>query len=444
MICSGGCMAPSPSLRLLQALLCAPRLASIAPKSSLLPFLPSCPRASTPWQCLLRSFSAGRDGGDGDRGDGFDPFGKAPLFGGAEKRTNGGDDNEEPRLFGEGGLFGQSRRPSDDQQEDETEEPPPWTHIGVDEKGYDAAPEYEAREGGYGEQAWSSTAEPGYSESMGAGFTPGEPVGREGFEGGTQEWKGDAEQGWFQQEDTAKQLPAYIGEWGPDGRLIRKAKPQPLFQEHSEAYSPTAGDAVTDAAFGDLIKKSGFTDDDIANLMAGFYEPVGLPHLDDYKFVDIEAERKKQRREMELAKMAEMAKRWVKKVDEHGFAHGVGRRKASRARVWIREGEGRIVVNRLHHDMYFTFIHNRVEYMEPFVVTDTLGMFDTFVLVRGGGVSGQASAIRHGLSRALMWYDPSLRAPLKKAGMLRRDDRVVERKKPGKAKARKSFQWVKR
>jgi hypothetical protein len=137
-----------------------------------------------------------------------------------------------------------------------------------------------------------------------------------------------------------------------------------------------------------LIRRSGYTDDDIANLMAGFYEPVGLPHLDDYKFIDMDAERRKKRREVELEKQAEMAKRWVRKVDEQGFAHAVGRRKTSNARVWIKEGRGRIVINKMHHDMYFPSMDDRVQYLEPFVVTDTVGMFDTFVLVRGGGTTG--------------------------------------------------------
>ena len=145
---------------------------------------------------------------------------------------------------------------------------------------------------------------------------------------------------------------------------------------------------TSDATFGDLIRRSGYTDDDIANLMAGFYEPVGLPHLDDYKFIDMDAERRKKRREVELEKQAEMAKRWVRKVDEQGFAHAVGRRKTSNARVWIKEGRGRIVINKMHHDMYFPSMDDRVQYLEPFVVTDTVGMFDTFVLVRGGGTTG--------------------------------------------------------
>ncbi|KAH7428756.1 hypothetical protein KP509_09G015900 [Ceratopteris richardii] len=139
-----------------------------------------------------------------------------------------------------------------------------------------------------------------------------------------------------------------------------------------------------------------------------------------------------------------MAKRWVKKIDDQGFSHGVGRRKTSSARVWIKEGQGRIVINKKHHDMYFFSMDDRMKYLEPFVLTDTLGMFDTFVLVRGGGTTGQAGAVRLGVSRALMWYEPSLRHTLKKAGMLTRDPRMVERKKPGKAKARRSFQWVKR
>ncbi|MCO5595819.1 hypothetical protein L7F22_049869 [Adiantum nelumboides] len=202
--------------------------------------------------------------------------------------------------------------------------------------------------------------------------------------------------------------------------------------------------ASQEAAFGDLIRKKGYTDDDIANLIAGFYEPTKMPHPDDYKYIDVDAEIRRKRREIELQRLAEMAKRWVRKVDEQGFAHAVGRRKTSSARVWIKEGQGRIVINKKHHDMYFVSMDDRAKYLEPFILTDTLGMFDTFVLVRGGGTTGQAGAVRLGVSRALMWYEPSWRKVLKKAGLLMRDPRMVERKKPGKAKARKSFQWVKR
>lgn len=477
-------MAPSPSPRFLLAFLRISRLGRAAPKSPFCPIIVPFhqPRhRATPWQLLLRDFSAGRGGRDGDSGEPLDPLGKAPLAGGVNREDsesqfergsddddgardrspiprNGAGDSEEPRLFGEGGLFGSGRRSSDDwdEQQEEMAESPPWSTLRTDftPEGGHMETEYGAGEGEKVEDGQG----PAYTHPMGADYAPGQPatggeqgwgLGVEGaepiregdkyYDPDAQALGGEDQPTWFQREDTGRRAPEYAGEWGPDGRFL-KAVPRPLDEDGGDTYPP----ALEDPAFGELIKRSGFTDDDIANLMAGFYEPVGLPHLDDYKFVDMEAERKKKRRELELAKMAEMAKRWVRKIDDQGFAHGVGRRKRSRARVWIREGEGRIIINRKHHDMYFTFIHNRVEYLEPFVITDTLGMFDTFVLVKGGGVSGQSSAIRHGLSRALMWYEPSLRAPLKKAGMLRRDDREVERKKPGKAKARKSFQWVKR
>lgn len=407
---------------------------------------------------LRSSFSAGRDGSDGEGGD---PFGKNSFQGsvgsdsrfghgggnGKGRSQNGDDDREEPHLFGEGGLFGKSAsegRTMDDWDELEGEEPPPqWTPEQQEQQGYDYT------EGAYEGKPWSSGGETVFAQPTVEDYIPGQPlqseegwstvVSEKGFTAeGPTEYGGEAQSDWMPREDTG---PSYVGKWGPDGRLI---KVQAQLSQDVDTYPPVADDTTPDAAFGDLIRKSGYTDNDIANLMAGFYEPVGLPHLDDYKFVDMDAERRKKRREMELAKMAEMAKRWVRKVDEQGFAHGVGRRKTSSARVWIKEGQGRVVINKKHHDMYFNSMDDRAQYLEPFVVTDTVGMFDTFVLVRGGGTTGQAGAVRHGLSRALMWYDPSLRGTLKKAGMLTRDPRKVERKKPGKAKARKSFQWVKR
>ncbi|URD78471.1 Ribosomal protein S9/S16 [Musa troglodytarum] len=148
--------------------------------------------------------------------------------------------------------------------------------------------------------------------------------------------------------------------------------------------------------------------------------------------------------EVERKKQEEAAKARVRLVDEKGRAYGTGRRKCSIARVWIKPGDGKFIVNEKQFDTYFPILDHRAELLRPFTVTKTLGLWDVNCTAQGGGVSGQVGAIRLGISRALQNWEPGLRPFLKAAGYLTRDPRVVERKKPGKAKARKSFQWVKR
>jgi len=131
--------------------------------------------------------------------------------------------------------------------------------------------------------------------------------------------------------------------------------------------------------------------------------------------------------------------------DSRGWSYGTGKRKTAIARVWLAPGgEGAHRVNGKPYDEYFPSPSTRGDMLSPFFVTDTLGLFSATVDVRGGGITGQCQAIRHGISKALQNYDPVFRPALKEAGFLRRDSRIVERKKPGKAKARKSFAWVKR
>ena len=122
----------------------------------------------------------------------------------------------------------------------------------------------------------------------------------------------------------------------------------------------------------------------------------------------------------------------------------VGKRKRSVASVALRKGTGQIIINNRNLQEYFPNMDGRCYVLSPFLATDTLGHFDATVTVAGGGWSGQSQAIRHGISRALERIDSEYQALLKDTGMLKRDARVVERKKPGRAKARKSFQWVKR
>ena len=122
----------------------------------------------------------------------------------------------------------------------------------------------------------------------------------------------------------------------------------------------------------------------------------------------------------------------------------VGRRKNSVARVILRNGNGTVTVNKRDFENYFPIADNRDDVITPFKVTETLGKFDVIANVRGGGTRGQAEAIRLGISRALIDLNPDLRGLLKPEGLLRRDPRMVERKKPGRPKARKKFQFSKR
>ena len=132
------------------------------------------------------------------------------------------------------------------------------------------------------------------------------------------------------------------------------------------------------------------------------------------------------------------------KVDAQGRAYATGKRKNAIARVWIKPGRGRITINGRDQETYFARPVLRMMIAQPLAVTDRLTQFDVQVTVEGSGLSGQAGAIRHGLSKALTYYEPGLRAALKPHGFLTRDSRVVERKKYGRAKARRSFQFSKR
>ncbi len=132
------------------------------------------------------------------------------------------------------------------------------------------------------------------------------------------------------------------------------------------------------------------------------------------------------------------------KIDAQGRAYGTGRRKNAIARVWVKPGSGKITINGRDVEQYFARPVLRMILNQTFEVTEREGQFDVIATVTGGGLSGQAGAVRHGLSRALQNFEPALRPALKKAGFLTRDSRVVERKKYGKAKARRSFQFSKR
>jgi small subunit ribosomal protein S9 len=132
------------------------------------------------------------------------------------------------------------------------------------------------------------------------------------------------------------------------------------------------------------------------------------------------------------------------KIDKEGRAYATGKRKNAVARVWIKPGRGVITINGRDQEAYFARPVLRMMIAQPLQVSDRLGQFDVIATVEGSGLSGQAGAVRHGISKALTYYEPGLRAVLKPHGFLTRDSRVVERKKYGRAKARRSFQFSKR
>jgi small subunit ribosomal protein S9 len=134
----------------------------------------------------------------------------------------------------------------------------------------------------------------------------------------------------------------------------------------------------------------------------------------------------------------------VQKLDAQGRAYATGKRKNAVARVWIKPGKGKVVINGREFATYFARPVLQMILQQPIVATERVDQYDVVATVSGGGLSGQAGAVRHGISLALTYYEPELRAVLKKGGFLTRDSRVVERKKYGKAKARRSFQFSKR
>ena len=131
-------------------------------------------------------------------------------------------------------------------------------------------------------------------------------------------------------------------------------------------------------------------------------------------------------------------------LDAQGRAYATGRRKDAKARVWVKPGSGKVTVNGKDQEVYFARPTLRLIIDQPFAITERQGQYDVVATVKGGGLSGQAGAVKHGISQALTKYEPELRATVKAAGFLTRDSRVVERKKYGRAKARRSFQFSKR
>jgi small subunit ribosomal protein S9 len=145
-----------------------------------------------------------------------------------------------------------------------------------------------------------------------------------------------------------------------------------------------------------------------------------------------------------LKPAAPEAPKYIQKLDKQGRAYATGKRKDAVARVWIKPGAGRIVINERTIETYFARPVLRMLIQQPLDTANRKGQYDVTCTVSGGGLSGQAGAVRHGLSKALTNFEPDLRSVLKREGFLTRDSRVVERKKYGKAKARRSFQFSKR
>jgi small subunit ribosomal protein S9 len=145
-----------------------------------------------------------------------------------------------------------------------------------------------------------------------------------------------------------------------------------------------------------------------------------------------------------LKPAAPEAPKHVQKLDKQGRAYATGKRKNAVARVWIKPGSGKIIVNTRTVETYFARPVLRMLIQQPFQIANRAGQYDVTCTVSGGGLSGQAGALRHGISKALTYFEPDLRTPLKKGGFMTRDSRVVERKKYGRKKARRSFQFSKR
>jgi small subunit ribosomal protein S9 len=167
-------------------------------------------------------------------------------------------------------------------------------------------------------------------------------------------------------------------------------------------------------------------------------EPAAAPAADEAPAEEAAAETPAAPPPVEQAPLREQ------QLDKQGRAYATGRRKDAIARVWLKPGSGRIEVNGREQEVYFARPSLRLVINQPFDIADRRGAYDVVATVKGGGLSGQAGAVKHGISQALTRFEPALRAAVKQAGFLTRDPRVVERKKYGRAKARRSFQFSKR
>eukprot|EP00252_Welwitschia_mirabilis_P012594 TRINITY_DN27773_c0_g1_i1.p1 TRINITY_DN27773_c0_g1~~TRINITY_DN27773_c0_g1_i1.p1 ORF type:complete len:429 (-),score=106.87 TRINITY_DN27773_c0_g1_i1:172-1458(-) len=246
----------------------------------------------------------------------------------------------------------------------------------------------------------------------------------------------------MEEKEASSKLQSEDSEASADA--IKAAQEAQLQKEEEHLMSVLKG---PERAFGDLISASGISEVQIESLivMKDLEGVKGLPPLKEIEDARLaKTERKSVRGEIEQKRQEAIARARVRKVDSKGRAYGTGRRKCSIARVWIQPGNGKFVINEKSFDAYFKQLEHRTDLLSPFLITKTLGLWDIVSKVQGGGRTGQVGAIRLGISRALQNWEPGFRPYLKAAGLLTRDPRVVERKKPGKPKARRSFQWVKR
>ena len=208
-----------------------------------------------------------------------------------------------------------------------------------------------------------------------------------------------------------------------------------------DLLEPVEGDAELDAAL-DSIDPS----DDPLEIALDPSTPPALPPLEDILATPEPGKSKSSRRDhKEYTPPPTMQFKPAPELDSLGRAYATGKRKASVARVWLWEGDqGRLSINNRYLDAHFPLVERRKEVLFPLVVCNLLGKVDLMCTVRGGGTSGQSAALSHGIAKALERFDPPLREPLKREKLLTRDARTVERKKPGKSKARRSPQFSKR
>eukprot|EP01018_Ginkgo_biloba_P034310 Gb_37974 [translate_table: standard] len=446
-------------------------------------------------QGSLRNYASGRKNGKGGQKDGEDPFGNEKTRRSNNIKGEGSSVNDPWDFSGEGDSFsGLNEGKWDEFGSGEGDSNVDWNSIEPDEKfdpdsqgkgeqwegfGDTGSIPFDGKVDGFGQDDWKgnqdgetgkeiswgedtttdwSTESP-IDPPLGSGSSTEEGQGFESKKGGTDEWATvEGYQDWSIEEGVGAH-EGVVGEDGVQGEIESdqawglqvKATEQATIEAESEMEKEEKQlKAVLegpDRAFGDLIAASGITEVQIESLIAmkDLEGIEGLPPLKELEDARLERmERKSRRGEIERKRQEEIAASRVRQVDEKGRAYGTGRRKCSVARVWIQPGDGRFIVNDKSFDVYFPQLAHRADLLSPFVETKTLGLWDIVSTVKGGGVSGQVGAIRLGISRALQNWEPGLRSYLRSAGLLTRDPRMVERKKPGKAKARKSFQWVKR
>lgn len=390
----------------------------------------------------LRNYATGKGNGKGSNGD---PFGGDKTRD-DRKGRQGSSVKDAWDFSGEGDTFGPSN--VDDFGAEKRDEKVDWGSLEPEGK-LDQGKE-EEQWGGFGEVAKDGSWDQELAADWPTAETPAEPTGAgdKGFESKeavSDDW---ATAEGFRPWDVVEGATDQEGvEVKPDGDwqvAVQAAQELEREKEEKQLQAVLEG---PNRAFGDLIAASGITEVQIESLivMKDLEGVEGLPPLREIEDARLaRLERKSIRGQLEQQRQEETAKARVRQVDEKGRAYGTGRRKTSVARVWIQPGIGRFIVNEKPFDAYFTQLAHRADVLAPFDKTKTLGLWDIFSTVKGGGVSGQVGAVRLGISRALQNWEPGLRPYLRSAGLLTRDPRMVERKKPGKAKARKSFQWVKR